>query len=264
MRKVTINTLNTMKQNGEKFSVIAAYDASFSTLIEQAGVECLLVGDSLGMTVQGYDTTVPVTLEQMCYHIECVRRGNNHSLIIGDMPFGSYNSIDESLVTATALMQAGAHMVKLEGGEWLIDTVAAMSDRGIPVCAHLGLTPQSVNKLGGYRVQGREPEAAEQLLRDALDLQRAGADLLVLECVPTPLAQEVTNALSIPVIGIGAGHLTDAQILVIYDMLGITPNKIPKFSKNFLSETADVAEALKVFHSQVASGEFPGPEHGFK
>lgn len=264
MRKVTINTLNTMKQQGERFSVLAAYDASFSQLIAEAGIECLLVGDSLGMTIQGHDTTVPVTLEQMCYHVEAVRRGNHQSLIIGDMPFGSYNSIDDALLAATALMQAGSHMVKLEGGEWLIDTIAAMTDRGIPVCAHLGLTPQSVNKLGGYRVQGRDPESAEQLLRDALDLQRAGADMLVLECVPTALATEITDALSIPVIGIGAGPDTDAQVLVVYDMLGITPNKTPKFSKNFLADTGDVAGALKAFHQAVSAGTFPGPEHGFK
>jgi len=264
MRKVTISTLNNMKSNGERFSVLAAYDASFAQLIGEAGIEVILVGDSLGMTIQGFDTTVPVTVEQICYHVGAVRRGNQQSLIMGDMPFGSYNTTADALITATDIMQAGAHMVKLEGGEWLVDTVAAMSERGIPVCAHLGLTPQSVNKLGGYRVQGRAPDQAEQLLRDALELQRAGADLLVLECVPSQLAKEVSDALAIPVIGIGAGSDTDAQVLVVYDMLGITPNKIPKFSKNFLAETGSVQEALKTFHSQVASGEFPSEEHGFK
>jgi 3-methyl-2-oxobutanoate hydroxymethyltransferase len=263
MKTVTINTLNTLKEQGEKFPVITAYDASFARLIEHAGIEVVLVGDSLGNVIQGHDSTVPVTMDDMIYHVEAVCRGNNKSLIIADLPFMAYATEEQTMENAALLMQAGAHMVKLEGGAWLEETVLMLSERGMPVCGHLGLTPQSVNKLGGYKVQGRDDQSAEQMVLDAHLLEEAGADVLVLECVPTALAQQITNELSIPVIGIGAGPSTDAQVLVIYDMLGISPRQ-PKFSKNFLTETGDVETALKAYAKEVRSGAFPQPEHVFK
>ncbi|MEH6616710.1 MAG: 3-methyl-2-oxobutanoate hydroxymethyltransferase [Porticoccus sp.] len=263
MKTVTINTLNTLKEQGEKFPVITAYDASFARLIEQAGIDVVLVGDSLGNVIQGHGSTVPVTMDDMIYHIEAVCRGNSKSLIIADLPFMAYATEEQTMENAALLMQAGAHMVKLEGGAWLEETVLMLSERGIPVCGHLGLTPQSVNKLGGYKVQGRDDQAAEKMVLDAHLLEEAGADILVLECVPTALAQQITNELSIPVIGIGAGPDTDAQVLVIYDMLGISP-RLPKFSKNFLAETGDVETALKTYAKEVRSGAFPLPEHSFK
>lgn len=263
MKTVTINTLNTLKEQGEKFPVITAYDASFSRLIEQAGIEVVLVGDSLGNVIQGHDSTVPVTMDDMIYHVAAVCRGNSKSLIIADLPFMAYATEEQTMENAALLMQAGAHMVKLEGGAWLEETVLMLSERGIPVCGHLGLTPQSVNKLGGYKVQGRDDQTAEKIVLDAHLLEEAGVDILVLECVPTALAQQIANELSIPVIGIGAGPNTDAQVLVIYDMLGISP-RLPKFSKNFLTETGDVETALKAYAKEVRSGAFPQPEHGFK
>ncbi|MEH6465992.1 MAG: 3-methyl-2-oxobutanoate hydroxymethyltransferase, partial [Porticoccus sp.] len=246
MKTVTINTLNTLKEQGEKFPVITAYDASFARLIEQAGIDVVLVGDSLGNVIQGHGSTVPVTMDDMIYHVEAVCRGNSKSLIIADLPFMAYATEEQTMENAALLMQAGAHMVKLEGGAWLEETVLMLSERGIPVCGHLGLTPQSVNKLGGYKVQGRDDQSAEKMVLDAHLLEEAGVDILVLECVPTALAQQITNELSIPVIGIGAGPNTDAQVLVIYDMLGISP-RLPKFSKNFLTETGDVETALKAY-----------------
>ncbi len=263
MKTVTINTLNTLKEQGEKFPVITAYDASFARLIEHAGIEVVLVGDSLGNVIQGHDSTVPVTMDDMIYHVEAVCRGNSKSLVIADLPFMAYATEEQTMENAALLMQAGAHMVKLEGGAWLEETVLMLSERGIPVCGHLGLTPQSVNKLGGYKVQGRDDQTAEKMVLDAHLLEEAGVDILVLECVPTALAQQITNELSIPVIGIGAGPNTDAQVLVIYDMLGISP-RLPKFSKNFLTETDDVETALKAYAKEVRSGAFPQPEHGFK
>lgn len=263
MKSVTINTLNILKEQGEKFPVITAYDASFARLIEQAGIDVVLVGDSLGNVIQGHGSTVPVTMDDMMYHVEAVCRGNSKSLVIADLPFMAYATEAQTMENAALLMQAGAHMVKLEGGAWLEETVLMLSERGIPVCGHLGLTPQSVNKLGGYKVQGRDDQAAEQMVLDAHLLEEAGADILVLECVPTALAQKITNELSIPVIGIGAGPDTDAQVLVIYDMLGISP-RLPKFSKNFLTETGDVETALKAYAKEVRSGTFPAPEHSFK
>ncbi|MDX2350620.1 MAG: 3-methyl-2-oxobutanoate hydroxymethyltransferase [Porticoccus sp.] len=263
MKTVTINTLNTLKEQGEKFPVITAYDASFARLIEHAGIEVVLVGDSLGNVIQGHDSTVPVTMDDMIYHVEAVCRGNSKSLVIADLPFMAYATEEQTMENAALLMQAGAHMVKLEGGAWLEETVLMLSERGIPVCGHLGLTPQSVNKLGGYKVQGRDDQSAEKMVLDAHLLEEAGVDILVLECVPTALAQQITNELSIPVIGIGAGPNTDAQVLVIYDMLGIS-SRLPKFSKNFLTETGDVETALKAYAKEVRSGAFPQPEHSFK
>jgi 3-methyl-2-oxobutanoate hydroxymethyltransferase len=262
MNTVTINTLNTLKQQGEKFPVITAYDASFSRLIESVGIEVVLVGDSLGNVIQGHGSTVPVTMEDMAYHVQAVCRGNSKSLIIADLPFMAYATEEQTMENSALLMQAGAHMVKLEGGAWLEESVLMLSERGIPVCGHLGLTPQSVNKMGGYKVQGRSEEAADQMVSDALLLEEAGIDLLVLECVPSPLAKKITEALSIPVIGIGAGPDTDAQVLVIYDVLGLS-TRPPKFSKNFLLDAKDIESALASYAKEVRSGSFPAPEHGF-
>ncbi len=263
MKAVTINTLKTLKIQGEKFPVITAYDASFSRLIEHAGIEVMLVGDSLGNVIQGHGSTVPVTMDDMVYHTRAVQRGNSKSLIIADLPFMAYATEEQTMANAAELMQAGAHMVKLEGGAWLEETILMLSERGIPVCGHLGLTPQSVNKLGGYKVQGKDDEAADQMISDAHLLEEAGIDLLVLECVPSALAKQITDELQIPVIGIGAGPDTDAQVLVIYDMLGISP-RMPKFSKNFLAETGSVEKALSAYASEVRAGTFPELEHGFK
>lgn len=259
---VTTSTLRKMKAEGEKFITVALYDAPMSAMAQRCGVEVLLVGDSLGMTVLGYDSTVPVTMEQMIYHVEAVKRGNDKSLIMGDMPFMTYATPEQAMINATRIMQAGAHMVKIEGGEWLAPTVKMLGERGIPVCAHLGLTPQSVNKLGGFKIQGRDDKQAETILRDAKLLDEAGADLLVLECVPSELAKRVTEAVSMPVIGIGAGRGTDAQVLVINDILGLT-EKPPKFSKNFLIEAGDIPSALNKYAADVKSKVFPADEHCF-
>lgn len=262
MKAVTINTLYDHKSAGRKFPVITAYDSAFARQIALAEIDVVLVGDSLGNVVLGYSSTVPVTMGDMLHHTAAVARGNSTSLLIADMPFMSYATAELTLDNAALLMQAGAQMVKLEGGAWLENSVSLLAERGIPVCGHLGLTPQSVNKLGGYKVQGRDTEAAEQILHDAECLQAAGADLLVLECVPAALAGRITQQLRIPVIGIGAGADTDAQVLVLYDMLGFSP-RIPKFTKNFLTETGDVQAALLAYAKAVRDGEFPQPEHGF-
>lgn len=265
MRTVTINTLQSLKQNGEKFAVLTAYDASMAHFVSEAGVEVILVGDSLGMVIQGHDSTLPVTTEQVAYHTAAVKKGSKGSLIIADMPFMSYRTEDITLDNAMQLMQAGAHMVKLEGGEWLCSIFSLLAERGIPACAHLGLTPQSVNKFGGYKVQGKDADQAEQIMADALALQDAGADLLVLECVPTSLAKDITQALEIPVIGIGAGPHTDGQVLVSYDMLGITPGRTPKFTKNFMELAGgDISAAFRLFVKEVKAGKFPAEEHSYK
>ncbi|MCV6624518.1 MAG: 3-methyl-2-oxobutanoate hydroxymethyltransferase [Cellvibrionaceae bacterium] len=261
-KPVTTTSLRKMKAEGEKFITVALYDAPMAAMAQRCGVEVLLVGDSLGMTVLGYDSTIPVTMEQMIYHVEAVKRGNDKSLIMGDMPFMTYATPEQAMENATRIMQAGAHMVKIEGGEWLAPTVKMLGERGIPVCAHLGLTPQSVNKLGGFRVQGKTEAQAETILRDAVLLDEAGADLLVLECVPSDLAKRITEAVSMPVIGIGAGRETDAQVLVINDILGLT-DKPPKFSKNFLVEAKDIPGALNKYAADVKARRFPADEHCF-
>ncbi len=258
-KTVTTSTLRNMKQAGEKFVCIALYDAPMAAMAEKTGIETVLVGDSLGMTVLGYDSTIPVTMEQMIYHVEAVRRGNNKSLIMGDMPFMTYATPEQAMTNATRIMQAGAHMVKLEGGEWLAETIKMLSDRGIPVCAHLGLTPQSVNKLGGFRVQGREASQAQKIISDAKLLDEAGADLLVLECVPASVAATITQSVTMPTIGIGAGAATDAQVLVINDILGLTQQP-PKFSKNFLLEAKDIPGSMRKYAEDVRNGIFPGQE----
>lgn len=262
-KTITINTLHKLKGSGEKFVVVALYDAPMAAMAQKCGVEVVLIGDSLGMTVLGYQSTVPVTMEQMIYHVEAVARGNQRSLIVGDLPFMTYATPEDALRNSARLMQAGAQMIKLEGGAWLADTVAMLTERGIPVCAHLGLTPQSVNKFGGFRVQGRAPEDADKIHADALMLAEAGADLLVLECVPAALAKRITADIPIPTIGIGAGLDNDAQVLVINDILGLTEHP-PKFSKNFLSETGDIPGAMKKYVADVKSGVFPGKEHIFE
>jgi len=253
-----------MKEKGEKFACLTAYDASFTTLLEEAGVEVVLVGDSLGMVIQGRETTLPVTLKEMIYHCACVSRARRRALIMADMPFMSDMPPSRALLNAARLMkQGGAHMVKIEGGEEMAETVGLMSRRGIPVCAHLGLRPQSVHKLGGYRVQGRDSAAARRMVADARLLCEAGADLLLLECVPGDLAREISQGVAAPVIGIGAGPDCDGQVLVLYDMLGITPGRRPKFSKDFLAGGGSIRTALAAYVDEVKRGTFPAPEHSF-
>lgn len=260
---ITLSTLKTLRDRGEKIAVLTCYDASFARLLDAAGVEVLLVGDSLGMVIQGHASTLPVKLAEMAYHTRCVAAGVERAFIVADLPFGSYQSSPERAFTAAArLMAAGAQMVKLEGGAVMVDTVAFLTRRGIPVCAHLGLLPQSVNQLGGYRVQGREDAAAGQLIADARALEAAGAGLVVLEMVPAALAKTVTAALAIPSIGIGAGADCSGQVLVLYDLLGLYP-RAPKFSKNFLADSGSVEAAIRAYVAAVKDGRFPAAEHGF-
>lgn len=257
-RPLTLHRLREMRATGEKIAMLTCYDATFAGVLDHAGVDCLLVGDSLGMVLQGRSSTVPVTLEQMVYHTQCVARGNRSAWVIGDLPYGSYHaSPDQALRSATALMQAGAHMVKLEGGGWTTEIVRMMVERGIPVCAHLGLTPQSVHALGGYRVQGRGEEAAATLKRHAADLADAGAGMLVLELIVSTLARQVTAALSIPVIGIGAGSDCSGQVLVLHDMLNLTPGKLPRFVRNFMDGSASIQIAVQRYVEDVKAGRFP-------
>lgn len=261
---VTITTLLDMKRRAEKFTSLTAYDASFARVLDDAGVDILLVGDSLGMVVQGKETTVPVTMDEMVYHASCVARGRRRALLMVDMPFMSYTSVQQALHNAARLMQeGGAHAVKLEGGADQAEIVHALVCQGVPVCAHLGLRPQSVHRLGGYKVQGRGETAARAMLDDALALQQAGADVLLLECVPAPLAAEITSQVNVPVIGIGAGRNVDGQVLVLHDLLGVSVGRVPKFSKNFLAGHDSVRAAVQAFVHAVKSGEFPGREHEF-
>lgn len=262
MGKVTISTLDKMKAEGEKFVCITAYDATFSRLISDAGAETILVGDSLGMVLQGHDSTIPVTMDDMAYHTACVCRGQPRSLVIADMPFMSYATAEDAMVNATQLMQAGAQMVKMEGGTWLSETISNLVERGIPVCAHLGLTPQSVNTFGGFKVQGRTPKEAKSILADAVEIQDAGASLLVLECVPSHLATDISEKLDIPVIGIGAGVGTDAQVLVMHDLLGLSQHT-PRFVQNFMEGQDTIADGLKAFVQAVKSGQYPKEEHTY-
>jgi 3-methyl-2-oxobutanoate hydroxymethyltransferase len=260
---VTLSTLRTMRERGEKIAVLTCYDASFARTLDAAGVDVLLVGDSLGMVVQGRASTLPVKLAEMSYHTRCVAAGSERAFIVADLPFGSYQPSPERAFAASArLMAAGAHMVKLEGGAVMVDTVAFLTRRGIPVCAHLGLLPQSVNQLGGYRVQGRDDAAAAQLIADARALEAAGAGLIVLEMVPAVLAKSVTEAVSVPTIGIGAGGECSGQVLVLYDLLGLVP-RAPKFSKNFLAGRDSVEAAVRAYVESVKTGAFPAAEHAF-
>jgi 3-methyl-2-oxobutanoate hydroxymethyltransferase len=261
---VTVPHLQGMKARGEKIVALTAYDASFATQLDNAGIDVALVGDSLGMVVQGQPSTLPVTLDEMVYHTAAVARGLHLALLIADLPFMSYRNPDAAAVSSARLLaQGGAAMVKLEGARHVLDVIRYLDEREVPVCAHLGLTPQSVHKLGGYRVQGKGKPQAERLLADAVAVEQAGADLLVLECVPAALAKRITDTLRIPVIGIGAGVNCDGQILVLYDMLGITPGKRPRFSKDFLLQSGSIETALKAYAKAVRSSEFPASEHSF-
>ncbi len=263
IKPITLSTLKAMRQRGEKIAVLTGYDAGFARVMDEAGVDVILVGDSLGMVVQGQPSTLPVKLSEMSYHTRCVARGVKRAFIVADLPFATYQqSPEQAFASAAKLMAAGAHMVKLEGGAVMVETVAFLVSRGIPVCAHLGLLPQSVNQLGGYKVQGRDESAAQQLLSDARAMEKAGAGLLVLEAIPAKLAAEVTLALSIPTIGIGAGPDCSGQVLVLHDVLGLYPHP-PKFSKNFMLGADSIADALTAYVQAVKSGGFPGAEHSF-
>jgi len=264
--KVTVSTLHRLKAAGEKFACVAVYDANFAELASRAGIEVLLVGDSLGMVCQGHDSTLPVTMQDMVYHLSMARRGNRGSLLMADLPFMSYHTAGLTLENAAQLMRAGAHMVKLEGGGWLAESTRLLVERGIPVCAHMGLTPQSINRFGGFRVQGRDPDKAQTMINEARMLEQAGASVLLLECVPSELARRITETLAVPVIGIGASVHTDGQIMVMHDLLGITPRdiRVPKFVKNFLPESEDgIFGAFKAYAAAVKAEGFPGPEHSY-
>jgi 3-methyl-2-oxobutanoate hydroxymethyltransferase len=263
MRK-TLTTLQAMRDKSEKIAMLTCYDASFATLLENNGVDVLLVGDSLGMVLQGRESTLAVTLETMAYHTSCVASGASQAFIITDMPFGTFQvSPRETFAHATQLMAAGAHMVKLEGGEVMAETIAFLTERGIPVCAHIGLTPQSVNQLGGYRVQGKNERDAQRLLRDADAVAKAGAGMVLLEAVPAALATEITARLAIPSIGIGAGAGCSGQVLVLYDMLNIYPGKKARFVKNYMQHVDSIDKAVNNYVREVKGGFFPAPEHSF-
>lgn len=259
---ITSASLGRMKQRGERIACLTCYDASFCRVLEAAGVDVLLVGDSLGMVLQGEPTTIPVKLDHMVYHTRCVSRVRTRALVIADMPFLSYATRERALAAAERLMgEGGAAMVKIEGGTAVVDTVRALTTFGAPVCAHLGLLPQSVHRLGGYRYQGKDDAGAAAIRADALALQDAGASMLVLECVPAQLAAALSAELTIPVIGIGAGNGCDGQVLVLHDMLGLTSGRPPRFSRNFLDGNGSVSEAIRGYVAAVRSAAFPGPEH---
>lgn len=254
-------TLDEMKAGGEKIAVLTCYDASLAILMEQAGVDMLLVGDSLGMVLQGDSDTLGVTMQDMLYHVRCVARGVKSRMIVADMPYGSDRMPAQALDNARLLLAAGAHVVKLEGGK--TDVVRHLVENQVPVCGHLGFTPQSVHELGGYKVQGRDEAGAQKILDDALALQQAGACLLVLEMVPAALARQITAELAIPTIGIGAGAGCDGQVLVLHDMLGIYPGKTPKFARNFMQDAESVQAALAGYVKAVKDGSFPAAKHSF-
>jgi 3-methyl-2-oxobutanoate hydroxymethyltransferase len=256
--------LRKMKQQKQPIVALTAYDYSFARLMDNAGIDIILVGDSLGMVIQGHQTTIPVSMEDMLYHTSIVSKGVERALLIMDMPFMSYSSIERALDNAAdALQLAGAHMVKLEGGLDQIHIVEALASQEIPVCAHIGLKPQSFYKTGSYRVQGRSEKAAEKMIEEAAELEKAGADIILLECVPKILAAEITANTEIPVIGIGAGNACDGQILVLQDLLGITPGKAPKFAKNFMQDSPDIQSAIRMYADDVRSRKFPADEHSF-
>ncbi len=260
---ITVTTLKKMKENNDKITMLTCYDASFAKVMNKADVDVLLVGDSLGMTIQGHASTLPVTMEHMIYHTQNVANGNQKSLIVSDLPFGAYEgSVESAYMNAVQLMKAGAHMVKIEGGQDQVEKTAYLSKRSIPVCAHLGLTPQSVNTLGGYRVQGRHEDVALEMVEAAIAHELAGAAMIVLECIPQELAKKIAKKLHIPVIGIGAGIHCDGQVLVLQDMLGIYPNP-PSFSKNFLIENNSIEGAIQSYVKAVKMLEFPTDEQSF-
>ena len=262
--RTTLTNLQTMRDKAEKIAVLTCYDASFAALLEAGGVDVLLVGDSLGMVLQGHETTLPVTLDEMVYHTACVARGSKQAFIVADMPFGTFQvSPEKTFEHAARLMAAGAQMVKLEGGAAMVDTIAFLAQRGVPVCGHIGLTPQSVHQMGGYRVQGKDSAGARRLLQDAVAVEQAGAGLLVLEGIPALLAAEITAQLTIPTIGIGAGAACSGQVLVLHDMLDIYPGKKARFVKNYMQGAASIAEAVARYVEEVKAGMFPGVEHTF-
>ncbi|RTE85645.1 MULTISPECIES: 3-methyl-2-oxobutanoate hydroxymethyltransferase [Gammaproteobacteria] len=264
MSRIQISKLFKMKKEGEKITALTAYDASFSKLFADAGVEVMLIGDSLGMVLHGDDSTLAVSVEDIAYHTSCVRKGAPNSFVIADMPFMSYSTPNDAAQSAAKLMRAGANMVKMEGGQHLADTVKHLTQHGIPVCAHLGLLPQQVNVIGGYRVQGKTEQQANQLIEEGKALQEAGAQLLVVECIPKGLGKRFSEALSIPVIGIGAGAETDGQILVMHDMLGMNADYLPKFTKNFLANGGSLEGAVSAYVQAVKRKEFPAQEHTFE
>lgn len=263
MKTVTLSTLQAYKQAGETFSCLTAYDASFAYAASQAGIDVLLVGDSLGMVLQGHNSTLPVTIDDIVYHTRCAARGKGHSLLMVDLPFMSNATTERLLEDAGAVMRAGAELVKLEGEAWMADGIRELTRRGVPVCAHLGLTPQTVHQLGGYKVQGRDAAQAERIINDAKVLVEAGASVILLECVPASLGKAVTEALDVPVIGIGAGPDTDGQILVMHDVLGITHGRTPRFVKNFMVEADSIQAAFQDYHEAVKTRAFPAQEHCF-
>jgi 3-methyl-2-oxobutanoate hydroxymethyltransferase len=262
-KPITITKLLAMHAEGEKISMLTAYDSTMSALLNRCGVETILIGDSLGNVIQGHTSTTPVTVEQVAYHTKCVARANTHAFVIADLPFASYGDPVKALDSAATLMRAGADMVKLEGGNWQIDIIQYLVERSVPVCAHLGLLPQSVHVLGGYKVQGKSKDAASLMLDQAIACEQAGAQMIVLEAIPSSLGEKITEALSIPTIGIGAGPNCSGQVLVLQDMLGISPGKPPKFVKNFMEGHHSIEAAVKAYVREVKSGKFPGPEHGF-
>jgi 3-methyl-2-oxobutanoate hydroxymethyltransferase len=262
--RVTIRKLQERARGGEKLAMLTCYDASFARISDEAGVDMLLVGDSLGMVIQGHDSTLPVSLEAAEYHVRCVARGSSRALVVADMPFGSFQqSREQAFASSARVMAAGAQMVKLEGGAVMVETTRFLVDRGVPVCAHIGLTPQSVHTLGGYRVQGREDESADRLVADAKALENAGAAIVLMEAMPAALAKRVTQALTVPTIGIGAGIDVSGQVLVNYDMLDIYPGRKARFVKNFMQGAPSVKAAIEAYVKAVKDKTFPGPEHSF-
>jgi 3-methyl-2-oxobutanoate hydroxymethyltransferase len=262
-KAVTIPALQALRANGEKIAMLTCYDASFASLMDRCGVEILLIGDSLGMVCAGYDSTLPVTVADVAYHTASVKRGSKNALVLADLPFGSYGSKEQAYDNCATLMRAGAHMIKIEGGEWLAETIHYLVQRGIPVCAHIGLTPQFVHQLGGYKVQGKTGAGADQLKRDAQSLQDAGAAIVLLEAVPAALGKEVTELLHVPTIGIGAGPDCSGQVLVMHDLLGVFPGRKARFVKNFMEGQTSIDAAVSAYVAAVKDGSFPAAEHCF-
>lgn len=265
---ISLSDLRQFKQQGRKFSCLTCYDASMAKAMEHAEIDTILIGDSLGMTIQGHDSTLPVSIEDMVYHTAAVRRGNQHALILADLPFMTYATVNDALINSKKVMQAGAQMVKLEGGAWLAETVEILTRNGIPVCVHLGLTPQSVHVFGGYKLQAKTREAADQLIADCQAVVDAGAAVLLLECVPAQMGKKITSLFpNTPVIGIGAGHETDGQVLVVQDMLGLNFGRVARFVRNFMKEQAGesaIVDAMKSYHHAVLDQSFPAKEHTFQ
>lgn len=264
---INLTDLRKFKAEGRKFSCLTCYDASFAKAMLKAEVDTILIGDSLGMTIQGHESTLPVTVADMVYHTKAVARVNPHAFILADLPFMSYATIEDSIKNAREVMQAGAHCVKLEGSAWLAETVRVLTQNGIPVCVHMGLTPQSVHVFGGYKLQARTRNAANQLIEDCQAVVEAGAALILLECVPAVLAKEVTETVNVPVIGIGAGADTDGQVLVVQDMLGLNFGKVARFVRNFMKEQSGehaIVDAIRAYHQAVIAQEFPSAEHTFQ